>query len=101
MIVNTDIEKLKYSLHFTESDIEELIYTVLDNSPTDPHYSAVTAKNRIICYIQVMKDLGESLPFHDVKSFFDYCCFTKEEYEAFEKWYESELKIYVGKVYEN
>lgn len=48
MIVNTDIEKLKYLLHFTESDIEELIYTVLDNSPTDPHYSAVTAKNRII-----------------------------------------------------
>ena len=37
MVINTDVEKLKYLLHFTESDIEELIYKVLDNSPTDPH----------------------------------------------------------------
>lgn len=61
--MNLDIEKLKYLLNTTEREIGRLIDNVLSDSQEDPHYSAVYASNQIKCYIQIMNELGEKLPY--------------------------------------
>lgn len=94
-----DIEKLKYLLKYTYYDIIELVDNVLSDSVTDPHYSAVTATNKIKCYIDVMKGLEKNLPYNDVKSFLLCNGFTIEEYMAFEKSRKKESEYYIGKQY--
>ena len=97
--MDIDIEKLEYLLDFTVYDTEQLIYEVLGNSKEDPHYSAVTANNRLICYIDIMKSLKKELPYSDMKSFFEYNQFTEDDYLNFKKQYDEEKEIYVGKIY--
>ena len=99
--MNTNKEKLLYLLGFIESDIEDLIYKVLNDSKTDPHYSAVTATNMLKCYVEVMNDLGEKLPYSNMQEFFVSDFFTEEEYRAFEESREKESKYYIGKQYWN
>ena len=86
-------------LEYTEHCIENLVYDVLHDSTSDPHYSAVTASNLIKTYIEMMNELKQELPFYDIKSFFEFNLFTPEEYELFMRKYESELSYYVGEVY--
>ena len=80
-----DIEKLKYLLNVIEDHICILIDDILTDSETDPHYSAVAATNRIKCYIDVMNDLGKTLPYSNVEEFFMFNAYTKEEYAIFEE----------------
>lgn len=98
-MVIVDTEKLKYLLNNMESYIGELIDNVLTDSATDPHYSAVAATNRIKCYIQIMNELGENLPYSNVEEFFDFNAYSKDEYNAFEASRQKESKYYRGVQY--
>ncbi len=89
-------EKLKYLLNDMEDVIGELIDNVLDDSITDPHYSAVAATNKIKCYIQIMSELGIILPYNDVEGFFDFNAYSQEEYSRFEEVRKKESQYYRG-----
>ena len=97
--MDIDIEKLKYLLNDMEDHIGWLIDCVLSDSTTDPHYSAVFTANKIKCYIQIMSELGEKLPYGDVEQFFDFNVYTKEEYSAFEAVRKKESEYYRGVQY--
>ena len=92
-------EKLKYLLHFMYDYIDRFVYDVLSDSETDPHYSAVSATNLIKCYIEIMTELGEKLPYSNVEEYFDFNAYTKEEYEIFETHRNKESKYYQGVMY--
>lgn len=92
-----DIEKLEYLLGFVEDYLTDFIDEILHDSDVDPHYSAVTATNMIKCYIEIMNDFGKELPYSDVKSYFEFNAYTKEEYQQFESSRERESKYYTSK----
>lgn len=92
-------EKLKYMLHFQRCDIELLIENVIEDSLEDPHYSAVTATNLVKCYIEIMQELGEKLPYTDVEGFMKAIGFSTEDYLLFEKKRSQESKYYLGVQY--
>lgn len=91
-----DYEKLKYLLNNMDCTIGELIDKVLSDSVEDPHYSAVVASNKIKCYIQVMNELGETLPYSNVEEFFEFNAYTKEEFRLFEESRRKEAQYYRG-----
>lgn len=78
-------EKLRYLFRFIDEFIFDSIDEVLNDSQTDPHFSAVAVSNIIKCYIDIEKELGTQLPYTDVKSFFEFNGYSKQEYEMFEK----------------
>ena len=90
-------EKLLYLMGFIVDDIEVLINKVLADSESEPQWSAVTAENMILCYIDVMRKAGVSLPFCDVAGCFADCGFTECEYEKFEQKRKKEAQYYIGK----
>ena len=96
-IMDINMEKLLYVLGIFDDYICDLIYNVLNDSEEDPHYSAVAATNLIKSYIQIMTELGKKLPYNDVKSFFEDCAYTEDEYNAFEKSRLKESEYYRGK----
>lgn len=98
-MMNLDIEKLKYLLNTTEFEIGRLIDNVLSDSQEDPHYSAVYASNQIKCYIQIMNELGEKLPYSNVEEFFRVNAYTEDEYKAFEDSRKKESEYYIGVQY--
>lgn len=97
--MNVDFEKLMYLLIDMDDKICELIDNVLSDSETDPHYSAVAATNRIKCYIQVMNELGETLPYSSVEEFLEFNAYTKEEIRLFEESRKKESEYYRGVQY--
>lgn len=97
--MDVNAEKLKYLLNHMEFYIDELIDKVLSNYLTDPHYSAVAATNKIKCYIQIMNELGEKLPYTNEREFFEFNAYTNEEYKALERSKENESKYYRGVQY--
>ena len=96
---STNIDKIKFLLETVKAEIVILIKNVVNDSETDPHYSAVTASNRIRCYIDVMNSLGEKLPFEDVIGFLEFNGFTKEEQALFDRHRKTESEYYIGKRY--
>ena len=90
-------DEMLYLMRFISNDIEVLTNNVIDDSETDPEYSAVTAENMIICYIETMRGIGIKLPYYDVKSYFKACYFSDSDYEVFEKKREIEAQYYIGK----
>ena len=94
-----DYEKLKYMLHIQRFDIELLIENVIEDSEEDPHYSAVTATNLVKCYIEIMGELGEKLPYTDVEGFVKAIGFSNEDYLLFEKKRKKESQYYRGVQY--
>lgn len=95
----TNIDKIKFLLETVKTEIVILIKNVVNDSETDPHYSAVTASNRIRCYIDVMNELCEKPPFEDVIGFLEFNGFTKEEQELFDRHRKTESEYYIGKQY--
>ncbi len=87
-------EKLKYLFRFIDGFIYDSIDEVLNDSQTDPHYSAVAVSNIIKCYIDLEKELGTQLPYIDVESFFEFNGYSKQEYKKFEKSRHKESKYY-------
>ena len=55
--------------------------------------------NKIKCYIQIMSELGEQLPFNNVEEFFEFNAYTKEEYRKFEESRRKESQYYRGVQY--
>ena len=97
--MDINIESLEYLLSFTEDEIEHLIYNVLENSKDDPHYSAVTANNMLVCYMEIMTSLGKELPYSNMESFFEYLLLSEEEYDNYKQQYDDEKIIYVGRFF--
>ena len=94
-----NIDKLNYLLVFMDDYINEFVDKVLADSETDPHYSAVAATNLIKCYIQIMNELGERMPYSNVKEFFKFNAYTEEEYERSEESRKKESVYYRGVQY--
>lgn len=92
-----DKEKLEYILAFMDQWLtESIIDRVLNDSETDPHYSAVAANNLIKCYIALEQQVGHSLPFSDPKSYFRFNAYTEPEWEQFEAKRAKESTYYRG-----
>lgn len=79
--------------------LPRLVEDVLNDSKTEPRYSAVYTSNMIKCYIYVMQELGKVLPYSTVRAFFEFHSFTAEEYRIFEALREKEAKYYRGVQY--
>lgn len=94
-----DYEKLKYIIMYCRGDFEIMIERVLEDTEDDPQYSAVTTTNLIKCYIEIMVELGEKLPYANVEEFFDLNGFSKEELLLFEKKRKIESEYYIGVQY--
>ena len=94
-----DYEKLKYMLRIHSIDIELLIENVIEDSDDDPHYSAVTATNLVKCYIEIMEELGEKLPYTNVEGFVRNIGFSEQEYLLFEMKRKKESEFYRGVQY--
>lgn len=92
-------EKLKYLLVHLDDFIEKRIYDVLEDSDTDPEYSAVTTLNLIHCYLSVAVDLGIEECTDTVK-YMHQRCFSQEEISKFMVKKEKEASYYIGKQYE-
>ena len=88
---------MDYFEHILENDLCEVLY----DSEIDPEFSAVTFVNHLICYIDLLKFYNEEIKFYDLKSFFEYCNYTDEEYKKFENLYSKEKEYYVGRIFEN
>ena len=89
-----DTNKLKYIFRFMEEYLWTCIDEVLNDSESEPEKSAVAVNNLIKCYIDIECAMGENLPYNDVKSYFLFDGYTKEEYDLFEKKRLKESKYY-------
>lgn len=94
-----DCEKLRFMLNSMRYDIEILIENVLQDSEDDPHYSAVTANSLVKCYIEIMEQLGDELPFSNVEEFIRNLGYSEDEYLIFEKKRMKEAVYYRGVQY--
>lgn len=94
--MDINLEKLEYLLNDMEEHLTELIDKVLSDSEIFPDYSAVAATNRIKCYIQIMHELGEILPYNNVEEFFKFNAYTQDEYDKFETIRQKESIYYRG-----
>ena len=73
-----------------------LIHQVLEDSETDPHYSAVTALNLFKCYNQILEDFDKSSCFENIKDFMLQNRFEEGDYEKFEILRKKESEYYKG-----
>ena len=89
-------EKLLFILRGVGCQLSVHIDNVLNDSIEDPHHSAVYTCNLIKSYIELMTQLGEELPYHDIKSCFLFEGFSIKEYEAFENSRKKESEYYRG-----
>ena len=94
--MDINIEKLRYLFGFMEEYLCDSINEVLNDSISDPHFSAVAVNNMIKCYIDIEEQLGTLLPYKDVKTFFDFYAFSHKEYNAFEECRKRESQYYKG-----
>ncbi len=92
-------EKLLFILNYIDYRLPIDIEEVLNDSIEDPQYSAVYVNNLISCYIELLTQLGEELPYSDAKSFFLFNAFEEKEYELFENKRKKESEYYIGTQY--
>ena len=89
-------DKLLYLLRHYKYDIDLLVDYVLNDSNDDPDYSAVTTSNLITCYIQVMNELNQKVPYTTVKDYIINLGYSEEDYNLFDKKKQIESKYYIG-----
>ena len=97
MEIGNNLKALEYLLMYTDYYIDNFIDNVMNDSESDPKYSAVTAKNLIICFLQIQKMLDHTYPFHTVKEYFlatHY--YTEKDYKIFEEKRSKESVYYIG-----
>ena len=99
--MESNFEKsLGYLLWHMDFEIDRYIWRVIYDSEEDPEYSAVTTTNMIKCYIDVLKCLGEDVPYSTVKEYIRYKDnYTEEEYNIFEKKRKKESEYYIGEIF--
>lgn len=96
-MMNIGSEKILYILESVRAHLPQDIEDVLNDSESDPHYSAVYINNAIKCYIELMTQLGKELPYHDVESFFKFNIDPDEKkYKKFENSRKKESEYYRG-----
>ena len=61
-------DKLLYILDFFDVYLMQFIQEILIDSKEYPHFSAVAANNMILCYLEIMAELGQKLPYNSVKA---------------------------------
>ena len=86
---------LNYILRDLNFNLQIYIQNVLDDE-NSPNYSAVYTSNMIKCYIKLMNQIGNQIPFKDVKSYILYNDFSEQEYDKFEKSRKMESSYYKG-----
>ena len=91
-----DKQMLDYVLRDTDYNLQIYIQEVLDDQPDSPEHSAVYTSNMIKCYIKLMNETGNKLPFDDVKGYILYNGFSEHEYERFENSRKKEAEYYKG-----
>lgn len=97
MEIGNNLKALEYLLKYSKYYIDQLIDFVMDDSESDPQYSAVTANNLLICFLQVHKMLDHTYPFHTVKEyFFATHYYTEKNYKVFEEKRRKESAYYIG-----
>ena len=92
-----DYEMLNYILRDLNFNLLKYIQDVLDDDENSPNYSAVYTRNMIKCYIKLMNQIDNQIPFKDVKSYILYNDFSEQEYNKFEKSRKRESSYYKGK----
>lgn len=92
--VNDSSKYIRYILEFIYSDIQELIENVLNDSISDPHYSAVAANNLMVCYLRISDH--SNTKYDSVRNFIIELGFSEAEYEIFEKKRCDESAYYIG-----
>lgn len=99
MDFNVD-EKSKFILEFVDYSITQFIDEVLDDSETDPEFSAVTLSNIIVCYISLLKanncDYSQSL-----YEFFLSHGYSENDFKIFKQKRDKESAYYNGKQYKD
>ncbi|MBQ6118286.1 MAG: hypothetical protein IJK98_03555 [Clostridia bacterium] len=91
-------EKKDYLLKYMAYYIDDYFEQLLNDSKTQPEYSAVTATNLLRCYIDVVKSYGKECPYDDLKSYFVYHSFSKKDYLEFEHHRKKETRYYRGPI---
>ena len=91
-----DLIALNYLFKHLEYYIDDLVDHVMDDSETDPHYSAVTAYNVIICYLQIKRKSDPSFSISTVKEYLLSCSYTEEDFTLFEEKRRKESTYYIG-----
>ena len=92
-------EKLEYILWHFEMDTDALIWDVLADDPKNPTYSAVTATNRIKCYIELCQEIGKELTYSNVDGYLRALGLSDEERLLFEESRAKEAVYYIGEQY--
>lgn len=90
-------EALEYLLDAVVWNLSDLIEEVIYDSEEDPHYSAVTANNLLICNIIVRRLIGRPPPYNNMKEYFNSSHYSQRDYKIFEKKWTAEKPIYLGK----
>lgn len=85
-----------YLFKHLEYYIDDLVERVIDDSETDPHYSAVTAYNLVICYLQIKRKSDPSFSVSTVKEYILSCSYTEEDFDRFEAKRRKESTYYIG-----
>ena len=99
MLNEKNKEQLIYLLDYTRYCIEDLVNKVLDDSESEPEYSAVTASNLIKCYIDVITAMETDIPYTDAESYLTYMGYSQEEVKLLEEKRLKEQPYYKGKIY--
>jgi hypothetical protein len=97
VIVFVNNEKLSFLLSYVENSLSVEINDVLNDSASDPHFSAVYVTNLIKSLIFTIENCETyEMHFNDVKDCFKYLDYSDEEYEIFEKKRIIESEYYIG-----
>lgn len=92
-----DFVAFDYLFKHLEYYIDDLINHVMEDSETDPHYSAVTAYNLIVCYTQIKRKLDPTYSVSNVKEYIQSDrYYTEEDYNKFEEKRKKESTYYIG-----
>lgn len=99
MVEGNNREAIFYMLDWLDYQVENLVWAVLNDSETAPEFSAVTANNRIICFIAVALDNGLPIKYRSTEQYFRQKQFPEECYYKFKTRIEQEEPYYSGKIW--
>lgn len=87
---------LNYILRDVNFNLQIYLQEIIEDELNTPDYSAVYTNNIIKCYIELMNQIGNKLPFDDVKGYILYNNFSEQEYQKFENSRKKESLYYKG-----
>ncbi len=98
-MIKNNHEATLYMLDWMDYMVERFVWEVLDDSETDPQYSAVTANNTIICYAAAARENGLTVRYGSTEQYFASKHLPEEAYRLFMRKLEREKDYYVGKIW--